>query len=154
MTSMGVTWPRELECEGYRLPTEAEWEYSARGGQYQMYAGSSDINSVGWYHDNSNGTTHPVGEKMPNGYELYDMSGNVWEWCWDIYDRDAYSKRSALGYAVQDPIESAAGAIRIYRGGAYNASFASGLRLGFRNRYFPSGKYDYLGLRLARTVIE
>ena len=73
-------------ASGFRLPTLEEWEYAARGGENYTYAGSDDLDEVGWYYDNSDNKTHPVAQKKPNGYGLYDMSGNVWEWVWDSYD--------------------------------------------------------------------
>ena len=72
------------KANGYRLPTEAEWEYAAKGGQNYTYSGSDNLDEVGWYERNSGGRTHPVAQKKSNGYGLYDMSGNVCEWCWDV----------------------------------------------------------------------
>lgn len=89
---------KQVECDfsakGYRLPTEAEWEYAALGGQNMqdfLYAGSDNPDKVAWYADNSNDRLHPVGEKQPNALGLYDMSGNIFEWCWDWYAADYYA---------------------------------------------------------------
>lgn len=76
-----VTWNEN--ANGFRLPTVEEWQYAAKGGQNYGYSGSNNLNSVGWYYSNSGNRTHPVAQKKPNGYGLYDMSGNVYEWCWD-----------------------------------------------------------------------
>ena len=76
---------QNTKANGFRLPTEEEWEYAARGRQDYMYSGSNNLDEVGWYGDNSGGKTHPVAQKKSNGYGLYDMSGNVREWCWDVY---------------------------------------------------------------------
>lgn len=81
----------ELTGKSYRLPTEFEWEYACRGGKYSKeyeYSGSDDIDKVAWYDANSEDKSHPVGQKQPNELGLYDMSGNVWEWCQDLHDAD------------------------------------------------------------------
>lgn len=76
---------QNFDANGFRLPTLVEWRYAARGGQSFKYAGSDILDEVGWYKGNSGDRTHPVARKKENGYGLYDMSGNVWEWCWDVH---------------------------------------------------------------------
>jgi formylglycine-generating enzyme required for sulfatase activity/serine/threonine protein kinase len=141
-----VTWPNGVSCLGYRLPTEAEWEVSARGGRDDKYAGGGDLSAVGWFDGNSGGTTHPVGQKQANGYGLYDMSGNVWEWSWDWYDSSTYS----IG-AEADPAGPASGSLRVRRGGGWYYDPQSA-RVALRDYSTPGHRGSILGFRLLRTA--
>lgn len=136
----------------FRLPTEAEWEYAARGGNKSRgykYSGSNDINIVAWYDGNSGNKTHPVGTKSPNELGLYDMSGNVWEWCQDWYDKNYYSETKSY-----NPVGPSWGSYRVDRGGAWSY-FYKCCRVSHRgnnspdDRYSSLGRLNYLGLRLA-----
>ena len=130
----------------YRLPTEAEWEYAARGGNRSRgytYSGSDDIDDVAWYISNSNDKTHAVASKAPNELGLYDMTGNVWEWCQDWYDENYYSISP-----INNPAGPASGSSRVGRGGSWY-NYASYCRVATRGDNSPSGGYGYLGLRLA-----
>ena len=139
------------QCPGYRLPTEAEWEYAYRAGTTTaFYNGAisscfgSDDNAgkIGWYSSNAGGTTHPAGQKDPNAWGLHDMAGNVWEWCHDGYKQD-------LGSApATDPVF--AGSSRVLRGGSWYDSPYS-LRAANRRDGPPSGRYDGIGFRCSRT---
>ncbi|GAB1448169.1 hypothetical protein MASR2M44_11750 [Bacteroidota bacterium] len=134
-----------LTRKNYRLPTEAEWEYAARGGeQNDKYSGSDDIGAVAWYYayDNSGSKTHPVGQKQANGYGLKDMSGNVWEWCNDWYGD--YSSNSQ-----NNPQGPSTGANRVYRGGSCY-TYARSCRVSNRSSNSPDYRYGNLGFRLAR----
>ena len=134
----------QLTGKRFRLPTEAEWEYAARGGNRSRgykYAGSDNLSSVAWYTDNSGSATHPVGQKSPNELGLYDMSGNVWEWCQDWYG--SYSSGSQT-----NPAGPNSGSRRVCRGGCWNSS-ARYCRSSRRNYYTPSYRNGSLGLRLA-----
>ena len=134
----------QLTGETFRLPTEAQWEYAARGGNKSKgytYSGSNAIDDVAWYNDNSDRMTHPVKTKAPNELGIYDMSGNVFEWCSDWYG--SYSSA-----AQTDPTGSDTGFHRVYRGGSWN-TFATDCRVANRNRNMPAlGRSSY-GLRLA-----
>jgi formylglycine-generating enzyme required for sulfatase activity len=130
-----------LGCKGYRLPTEAEWEYAARAGTTGATYGN--LGSVAWYDENSGSATHPVGQKRPNAWGLYDMLGNVWEWTGDWYGE--YSG------TVTDPTGPARGSTRVVRGGSWY-SIARGARAAFRGNYAPVDRDDDLGFRLSRTA--
>ncbi|MFN0033535.1 MAG: SUMF1/EgtB/PvdO family nonheme iron enzyme [Saprospiraceae bacterium] len=127
---------------GFRLPKEAEWEYAARAGTDFEYAGDSLLQNVGWYGENSGSRTHPVAGKKPNGLGLYDMSGNVWEWCWDRYG--AYPEGPVKDYRGPDE-----GPSRVLRGGAWNFindyCFVS-----WRNNLDDWNRYYSVGSRLAQ----
>lgn len=91
----------DTAANGYRLPTVEEWQYAAKGGENYKYSGSDNLDEVGWYVGNSGGKTHPVAQKKPNGYGLYDMSGNVREWCWDSYsNKDRYNCGGSWNYGA------------------------------------------------------
>jgi formylglycine-generating enzyme required for sulfatase activity len=151
----------DIACDfsknGYRLPTEAEWEYAARGGNlangldlrngnktYYKYSGSNTIDDVAWYSCNSGNKTHPVGRKQANELGIYDMSGNVCEWCYDRYVpyyNDSYIKqRSSLSSRT-----------RINKGGAWIFD-ANNCRVAFRDSDYPDDSFDLIGFRLVRSA--
>ena len=131
------------DANGYRLPTEAEWEYACRAGTTTEFSFGNAVNGgYAWYGNtrgNSDAKTHEVGKKLPNPWGLYDMSGNVWEWCWDWYARDYYENPAA----GLDPRGAGQGVNRVIRGGGWYSS-AGNLRATFRNCSSPSGR-DYVG---------
>jgi formylglycine-generating enzyme len=137
--------------KGYRLPTEAEWEYAARGGkegvaQNFTYAGSNKLKAVGWFDTNSHEETKPVGMKAPNILGLYDMSGNVWEWCQDWWNMDYYKDCDKNG-TVKNPLGPDKGGGRVYRGGSWGGR-AGLCRVSYRLTYTPAVRSDYIGFRL------
>ncbi|MEA2014387.1 MAG: SUMF1/EgtB/PvdO family nonheme iron enzyme [Thermodesulfobacteriota bacterium] len=127
----------------FRLPTEAEWEYACRsGGRNEKYSGGGDVDQVAWYINNSESSTHPVGTKAPNNLGIYDMSGNVWEWCEDWYDMDYYKKSHK-----HNPKGPSNGKYRVFRGGSYYG-FAGYERCDYRNCDYPVVQHVDLGFRL------
>jgi len=134
-------------ANGYRLPTEAEWEFAARGGNQSnayTYSGSNTVGNVAWYSSNSGSRTHDVGTKAANELGIYDMSGNVWEWCWDWYGSYSSSPSS-------NPRGPNSGSSRVLRGGScyyYDVI----CRVAYRNNGSPGGSSYDLGLRLVRTL--
>jgi formylglycine-generating enzyme required for sulfatase activity len=149
-----VATPDIYGCAGYRLPTEAEWEYAARAGTdtplpngdiSTCMTTDSHTGKIAWYKVNSGGSPHPVGERDPNPWQLFDMTGNVYEWVNDWYEPD-------LGNApATDPTGPASGSERVFRGGAwyFNAEHA---RSANRERFNPDKQFTFVGFRCARTL--
>ena len=134
----------ELTGANFRLPTEAEWEFAARGGRYScgyQYSGSRKLGDVAWYYGNSSSTTHPVRTKSPNELGIYDMTGNVWEWCQDWFGNYSLSSQT-------NPTGPSTGSNRVYRGGGWS-SRARSCRSANRDDCMPGSRYYNLGLRLA-----
>jgi len=147
-TSSDATW-NAVEIvtgsNGYRLPTEAQWEYACRAGTTTAYnTGDIISDNTGWYTSNSGSKTHEVGLKPANAWGLYDMHGNVWEWCWDWYNSSYYSRSPA-----NDPMGAAAGSSRVERGGSWGID-ASIARSSFRSNIYPYCRYIDIGFRLVR----
>jgi len=129
----------------YRLPTEAEWEYAARGGNKSKnysYSGSNIVDEASWYKGNSKGKTEPCGSKKPNELGLYDMNGNVWEWC-----NDWYSEKDTPNSPDKNPQGSKSGTLKILSGGCWYLD-SSYCRLGFRYYDNPKYNYEYVGFRI------
>ena len=147
LPTMGAVF-RDIGAKGYRLPTEAEWEYAARGGSLSKgykYSGGNVLSDVGWYDINSNNTTRAVGTKKANELGLFDMSGNVWEWCYDWYSSSYYSVSPPCS-----PLGPTSGLDRVLRGGSWydDIIFA---RSACRNSISSFYRNFFLGLRVCRT---
>ena len=129
----------------YRLPTEAEWEYACRAGSTTRYCfdeSRESLDDFAWYDENSGNRTHPVGQKKPNAWGLYDMHGNVWEWC-----RDTYGDKLPGG---ADPVvETRPSESRVVRGGCWDYDFEGSCQSAFRFRDSPDGRNRFVGFRLA-----
>jgi formylglycine-generating enzyme required for sulfatase activity len=137
---------------GYRLPTEAEWEYACRAGSTTKWSFGDDVQQLGlyaWFKGNSGSNSHPVGEKAPNAFGLYDMHGHMWEWCWDRYEKDYYQHGPA-----DNPQGPSSGSVRVQRGGDGWNNDPPRLRSAHRNHQLPSLRFRDLGFRVARTSSE
>lgn len=123
----------DVTADGYRLPTEAEWEHACRAGTTGPRYG--ELDDIAWHRGNSGERTHDVGGKQPNGWGLFDMIGNVWEWCWDVYDAEVY------------------GSYRVLRGGGWFDRHWS-CRASVRRRSHPTFQIDDVGFRIARSAVS
>ena len=145
-----VEWDRD--ADGYRLPTEAEWEYACRAGTETAYSFGDEEAKLGeyaWFNGNSNDQTHMVGQKKPNGWELHDLHGNVWEWCWDWYDTYKVTKDNDKIVTLSDPIGPLTGDRRVVRGGSFD-NLPRVLRSAGRVRDVPVFRIGVLGFRCVR----
>jgi formylglycine-generating enzyme len=144
-------WLSEKEGETYRLPTEAEWEYSCRAGTTTSFSFGEDATVPGddaWWGRNRKGGTQLVGQLRPNAFGLYDMHGNVREWCLDWYANDYYATSP-----LDDPTGPGAGSDRVYRGGCWDGP-AGRCRSAFRDKNGPSSRHDSRGFRMVFSPVE
>jgi len=143
------TWECNYSRNGFRLPTEAEWEYACRAGSTTEYHTGNNLaalSSVAWLHENSDGSTHPVGIKAKNNWGLYDMHGNVWEWCNDWYDENYYVDSPRF-----NPTGPETGKFKIMRGGGW-IYYPKPARSAFRGYEKPQYRFDYIGFRVVRRL--
>ncbi len=145
----------DWNANGYRLPTEAEWEYAARAGDNTVdsltYSGTSDENKLGeyaWHYDISSSKTHEVGTKKANAFGLYDMSGNVMEWCWNWHT----SRYDAETEGGSDPTGTSAGSRRVYRGGGWS-DYSNYCAVSYRFNNSPGSRGYYIGFRVVRSAL-
>ena len=147
----GPNYVCDFKANGYRLPTEAEWEYAAKGGSLSKgtkYSGSDDADKIAWHKANSNKTPHIIGTKAPNELGIYDMCGNVWEWCWDWYNSEYYKREGS-----NNPVGPEMGEKRTVRGGSWDSNL-SYLRPANRISTYPSKTHEFYGFRIARSIVE
>lgn len=140
----------DFKADGYRLPTEAEWEYAAKGGnksQNFTYSGSNDLEMIAWYAENSRKSPQEIGTKLANELGIHDLSGNVWEWCWNYY--------SPIHHLVEkrdNPVGPDRGEKRTVRGGSWDSSKLEYLKPSNQLSWNPISTNEFFGLRIVRTV--
>lgn len=144
-TQDSLEWVRD--SNGYRLPTEAEWEYFARANTPYHYSGGDEVNEVAWFKDNARGKPQPVAQKPHNAWGLYDVSGNLWEWCFDTFHENAYHKRKEI--TSVDPLLEGEGP-KVIRGGSWSYD-AEGLSVTYRSRLAAKFKTSRIGFRVVRS---
>ena len=150
-TKKGPNFVCNFNANGYRLPTEAEWEFAAKGGASSKsfkYSGSNNLDEVAWHKGNSKGTPHTVGTKLPNELGVYDMSGNVWEWCWDWYNKDFYKLEKG-----DNPRGPEMGERRSVRGGSWDSQ-QNYVRPANRISTEPNKTHEFYGFRVVRTITK
>lgn len=151
-TKTGDKYTCNFKANGYRLPTDAEWVYAAKGGNKSKnykYSGGNDLESVAWYAKNSKKAPHPFGTKLPNELGIFDMSGNVWEWCWNYYSSVHYKIDSTV-----DPIGPERGDKRCVRGGSWDSNKLEYLEPAYQLNWNPNATNEFFGLRIVRTITK
>ncbi|MBM2816715.1 MAG: serine/threonine kinase [Ignavibacteria bacterium] len=145
ITGGSVIW--DTTANGWRLPNEAEWEYACRAGSTSDFSGSSNLDALGWYDSNSGMTLHPGGAKQANAFGIYDMHGNVWEWCWDAYSDSYLSGNIKTNPLGRDSIRTLFSNKHVLRGGSAVSGTAY---CRSSNRTYPENNYLFCGLRIVR----
>ena len=150
-SKVGGKYVYNTTANGYRLPTDAEWVYAAKGGNKSknyVYSGGNDLEAIAWYGKNSKKAPHPYGTKIPNEIGLYDMSGNVFEWCWDNYDPFFYKIDTKI-----DPKGPERGDKKCIRGGSWDSSNLNYLKPDHQLNWVANNSNAFFGFRVARSVV-
>jgi len=147
ISGTNITWNRE--AKGYRLPTEAEWEYAGKGASVSkefIYAGSDNFNEVAWFYENCSKKPEHIAMKLPNEIGIFDMNGNLWEWCWDLFD-----KLQATSVILKNPIGATNGMTRVVKGGSWK-NLGEKSNVEFRSSMKPYVKLDTIGFRIVKSL--